>query len=60
MGESRVVCALQNPIGSAQGQPTQRQAALPIQAVRNDSACPVDTAQQYKWVIYFFVAGVSA
>ena len=56
MSESRVVCALQNPIGSAQGKPTQRQAALPIQAARNDSVCPVDTAQQYRWVIYFFVA----
>src|SRR5499433_2015112 len=56
MDESRVVCALQNSIGSAQGQRTQRQAALPIQAARNDSVCPVDTAQQYKWVIYFFIA----
>jgi Cytochrome C and Quinol oxidase polypeptide I len=56
VGESRVACALQNSIGSAQGQRTQRQAALPIQAARNDSVCPVDTAQQYKWVIYFFVA----
>ena len=56
MGESRVACALQNSMGSAQGQRTQRQAALPIQAARNDSVCPVDTAQQYKWVIYFFVA----
>ena len=51
-----MACALQNSIGSAQGQRTQRQAALPIQAARNDSVCPVDTAQQYKWVIYFFVA----
>ena len=40
---SGVACALQNSIGSAQGQRMQRQDALPIHAERNDSVCPVDT-----------------
>src|SRR5262249_32691419 len=42
---SGVAYALQNSIGSAQGQSTQRQDDLPIHAERNDSVCPVDTAR---------------
>ena len=45
VGESGVVCALQNPMGSSQGKRTQRQDALPIHAARNDGVCPVDTAR---------------
>src|SRR5215831_2866440 len=45
MGESGVVCALQNPRGSAQRKRTPWQDALPIHAARNDGVCPLDMAR---------------
>src|SRR5215831_8742973 len=45
MGESGVVCALQNPRGSAQRKRMPWQDALPIHAARNDGVCPIDMAR---------------